>query len=408
MPMDLLNKKVGILGGGQLSRMLAQAAQKMGLQCHIFCNSADEPAAQVTAFCHILPKDLTHKKADTKQFMDWIHAQVPDLSILTFESEFFNFSQTDIKTPFYIFPKIKTMHQLQFRTTQKTLLLENKIPTAPFFIIHNTAELNQTITEFKINQNPLVLKTAFGGYDGYGTFFLKNQDSCEQVLNKASNYLNESDQHCLIAEPMISFHQEQALIAIRNKNSETVFFPLVTTKQLHGRCDWVHGPSSHPKLEALEKKIRLFLEKIDYVGAIGIELFDCTINNKRELWVNELAPRVHNSGHYSQDALNIDQFTAHWLAGLGMTMPTIMANSKQFAMMNLIGESNSAIQSPENIHTSISTGHLHLYAKKENRPGRKMGHLNLTVGEKKISSKKNQTIPLLIQEGIKIRRRFRL
>ena len=91
-----------------------------------------------------------------------------------------------------------------------------------------------------------------------------------------------------------------------------------------------------------------------------------------------------------------------------MTMPTIMANSKQFAMMNLIGESNSAIQSPENIHTSISTGHLHLYAKKENRPGRKMGHLNLTVGEKKISSKKNQTIPLLIQEGIKIRRRFRL
>ena len=137
------------------------------------------------------------------------------------------------------------------------------------------------------------------------------------------------------------------------------------------------------------------MNKLDYVGALGVEMFD----TGSELWVNELAPRVHNSGHYSQNALSESQFSLHLRAGLGdqIQAPAILA--RQFVMTNLIGTNEEQVEAPADL-----TGALHLYGKLENRVGRKMGHVNYLS----LSPEKNSSTSALLQKALHERKKFRL
>ena len=158
-----------------------------------------------------------------------------------------------------------------------------------------------------------------------------------------------------------------AAIFVRNLQGQVINLPLVESKQTEGRCDYVMGPTKHSQFEKMQKKISGMMKKIDYVGALGVEFFD----SGKELIVNELAPRVHNSGHYSQNALLENQFLLHLKAGLGNSLKQPKILSKNFVMVNLLGTSENPMSLPENIE-----GSLHLYGKKENRLNRKMGHIN--------------------------------
>ncbi len=346
-----LGLKIGILGGGQLARLLVQEAHRMGLDAHVLSENQEDPAAQVTSHWH---QGQTNKLEDLSQFCK-------KMDLVTFESEFIpaealralnkNFSKK-------IFPHPSLLKVLQDRLSQKNMLLENKIPTSPFVVLNEPADLMVAQQLFKTG---LVVKTRLGGYDGKGTFILKSKKDVSQFLNK-----QDLTNHNFIAEKLISFRRELALQVARNKSGQILFLPLVEIHQAKNRLDWLQGPAHHPKLMTLQKKISIFLKKIDYVGLIAFELFD----QGSQLLVNEIAPRVHNSGHYSTEALSIDQFSLHLMAGLDQDFPALKLRCKNFSMTNLIGQGSAKIKIPGPL-----SGTLHWYGKAKNLSGRKMGHV---------------------------------
>jgi len=340
--------KVGILGGGQLARMLAQSAQKMGLLVYVLCPKKTDPAAQVTSFwVRGSPKKVT----DVTKFIN-------SVDLLTFESE--NIPAEKIlesKFQAKIFPNIQALSWLRQRSLQKSLLEDFFIPTSKFLNIKSKKDL---IAASKLLKFPIVLKKNTGAYDGKGTYFINSIPD----LNK----FRISEDY--IAEEKIAFKSEMAITFIRNQIGIIQTLPLVQTKQTDKRCDWVIGPCHHKDLKNLSIKVESLLNHLDYIGVITFELFDF----KNKLYVNEVAPRVHNSAHHSQVSCNQSQFDLHWLAGLGKELPKNNFLNKKFSMLNLIGQKKPLLVS-QLISDFSNAGSLHWYCKIQ-KPGRKLGHIN--------------------------------
>lgn len=371
--------RLGVVGGGQLAQMLALEAIPRGLEVHVLCTNSDEPAAQLTSHWH---QGNPHDPKILKKFSQQV-------DIVTFESEFFDariLENRDTKS--FIAPSPKALRLLQDRRTQKQLLVDFKIPTSPFLSFDQlpSEEKFKDVAQFYNHQ--LVWKLAMGGYDGKGTFFVGQKKDAAKIFSQLRQHHNKN---AFIAEAAIPFRRELALMCARSYSGEFITFPLVETFQKQGRCDWVLGPVQHAKLSPLVKKIERLLHHLQYVGVIGFELFD----TGKELWVNELAPRPHNSGHYSQDALSESQFLVHLkcLLGLPLQKPQLLGAS--FCMTNLIGASSRPVKFPKSLR-----GQLHWYNKSENRPGRKMGHVNY------LSESKNQK--QLLSHALRERKGFHL
>ena len=350
--------KLGILGGGQLARMMALAASPYGIDVHIYSESESDPAAQVVSHFH--PGRLNDPKG-LEKFLS-------SCDIVTFESEFINSNLLQTlseKTKTLIFPNPQLMGVLQDRLSQKQLLLQYKIPTAEFCKIQDWSDI-ESIQNFGTK---VVLKQRRFGYDGYGTFFISTKKNLGLPMwNEIKNKTDEG----FIAEKKIPFKRELALLLVRDRYGTIVEYPLVESKQTQARCDWVKGPIIHRKESELRKKLKNFLHRENYIGVMAFELFD----TGRELLVNEIAPRVHNSGHYTQDACTMNQFQAHVQAVVGypLSNPQILS---PFAMVNLLGTSNQEPFWTLPLWSSKEQGQIHWYGKKENRINRKMGHLNV-------------------------------
>ena len=359
-------KPMGILGAGQLARMLAIEAHRLGYPIHVLSESAKDPAAQV--LCHWY-EGSARNKTHLKKFLQRIQ-------ILTFENEFIDVStiravKKTLSTPLKIFPSLSNMEKLQWRFSQKVCLEKQGIPSATFMPIRKVEDLQRAEV---LLGSPFVLKAGFGGYDGYGTFMLgKKEDptTLEKIFHTLKQSPNlKNSQPPFIAEKKVLFKRELALVMVRDRFSRILTLPLVQTQQTQSRCDWVCGPIHHPKLKPLLKKLHTFLHHLNYVGAIAFELFE--ERGSGNLLVNEVAPRVHNSGHYSLDFLSESQFSLHIKAVTGEPLPSkISQRGKAFAMVNLLGQSRRRPQ-----WKRIVSGTLYWYGKEENRPGRKMGHLH--------------------------------
>lgn len=348
--------RLGILGGGQLARMLALSAHKMGLQPHVLSENSLDPAQQVTRFNHV------GSLKDLKVVQNFLQ----QVDIATFESEFLDGSlllqaQNKTKTP--IFPNVSTMELLQDRLTQKQNLDLFKIQTAPWLAINTAREAMNAANELRL---PLVFKKRRFGYDGYGTFVIKTQSQLTSFTKKQF-----PSEHGFIAEKWIPFRRELACVFARNLSGETSHYPLVESFQKKSRCFWVRGPIQHKKFSSLARQFEVLLKKMKYIGVIGVELFE----TKSGLLVNELAPRVHNSAHYTMTAFSVSQFDLHIKALLNQSVKIPPMNAKAFAMVNLLGGS-SANKTKWNLDSEID---LHWYGKLDNRKGRKMGHIN-TLG----------------------------
>ena len=340
-----LQKKIGVLGGGQLARMLCQQGQRLGLQVHVLSKSKIDPAALATPFWH---KGSINNKSSVSAFCK-------KMDVITFESEFADTStMPKLKNKFY--PSLKNIALLQDRLTQKQSLVKYKLPTSAF--IHTN--LKQDVIDFFNAHGALVAKKRMFGYDGYGTFIIKNKVALNKFLRQ--NKVND----CII-EKFIPFKRELSVVCARSKNGDIQFFPLVESLQKEAKCFWAKGPIKNSKTNLLHKKIKAYLKKINYVGVIAFEIFETSSS----LLVNEVAPRVHNTGHHSLDSCNIDQFSAHLYCLLGIRLPKINTISNGFAMVNLVGSHNKKVQLTPCKHSK-----LHWYEKLDNRPGRKMGHIN--------------------------------
>lgn len=345
--------KIGILGGGQLARMLALRGFELGAQVHIYSPNPNDPAAQVTRFSH---QGKLDSASELKKFL-------AEVSVATFESEFMDpqlleklVKETDTK----IYPEPELMGQIQDRLSQKELLVNNKIPTTEYLEVTTVADLEKAFEQL----GPLVLKKRRFGYDGNGTFIVKDSKSLKGLTSQL-----EADKHGFIAEKFVKFKRELACVLIRSKDGSIAELPFVETFQEDSRCLWVKGPiKPTPRLTALAGNLKKFLKNIEYVGAMGFELFETDY----DLLVNELAPRVHNSGHYSMNALSEDQFSLHMKAVVGLKISSPLSVAPGFAMYNLLGTSNAI---PEWSEIPDGVG-FHWYGKTENREGRKMGHMN--------------------------------
>jgi 5-(carboxyamino)imidazole ribonucleotide synthase len=335
-----LNKSIGILGGGQLASMLTHSAQKLGYKVHIYSESELDPAAALTN---------SHTKGSLAN-LSKIEKWAADLNSVTFESEFTDLKDLKLKG---VSPSSNNMAVIRDRLSQKNLLEKFKIPTSPF-----TQEFSSEFTK------PVVFKQRLFGYDGYGTVVCKNIKDYHKFFLKNRNDLGD-----WIVEDFIPFKKELAFSIARTKKDTFCILPLVETFQKDSKCFWVKGPVEHKKLNSLITKVKKMLSAQKYVGIIAVELFE---TKSGDLLVNELAPRVHNSAHYSIEGLNLSQFDVHNLAILGEELPTKIKSISAFAMVNLIGSSSRVPKIKPPLR-----GSLHWYNKTPNKPGRKMGHITV-------------------------------
>lgn len=347
--------KIGILGGGQLARMLCLKAYELGFVPVVYCAHANEPAAQVC------PQLALGNFTD----LDSLNAFCQNVDIITFESEFVPkpvLIQLQNQFPEKFRPSTACMLSLQDRLLQKELLVKFKLNTAPFFQLTHFDQIKNLDSE-------LVIKRRTNAYDGNGTFFVSPRTLSPSEL---SDILKSDDGGGFIAEEKIKFKQEMALMVVRDSFRNIRFFPLVKSEQVEATCLFVSGPYQHKKLGALKSKIKKLLNHIDYVGSIGFELFD----TGKELLINELAPRVHNSGHYTLHSHWPDQFTAHLIAVAGFELVEprgYSAKKEGFAMANLLGSSKAPAQA--SLKKSFQEP-LFWYGKDSIRRKRKLGHIN--------------------------------
>lgn len=385
MNLKSFSGSIGILGGGQLALMLVKAAQKLKLNVIVYSENDLPPTG--LSNCEIVKGSFTNA-AQLKSFFS-------KTDLVTIENEFLPFEEiaaTSEKVSFL--PTLETLEIAQNKLNQKYLFKKLKIPTSPFMSFDVRLENLEKWLKGVLEKFPSgsVLKWSHGGYDGKGNFVFKNTSQLNEAIKFAQNAKS------IYAEDLINFKHELAMIFVRSINEEFVFYPLVISEQEKNICRTVYGPAIDfdiPKefeLKAAQigKKIA---NELGFYGAFALEFFLTTEN---ALLVNEMAPRVHNSGHYTQDAFEVDQFENHLRA---ITGNRLEAPNKKicFMMRNLLG--------PENLTMSLPNRDLgkefpipkdikaHWYGKTNLVPWRKMGHLNLTfTNHSEVESKKKALI----------------
>lgn len=344
-------KKVVVLGAGQLARYLVLESHSLPIQV-ITVGGSTESAALINP----------NHKAVQLDDLDGLKPLIESADLVTFESEFVHKDFLQKLAAGYeekFFPSTQLIGTFQDRKFQKEALIQAQVPTLPYLQPSTVGELEKLMSEL----GPFVMKARFGGYDGYGTFIFRKKEDLQLAPR-------ESDLNRYICEPYFSFRRELAITFFRSADGSLGHYPFVEWKAKDNKCFWVKGPAKVKAGATMISKISRMLKKLDYVGAFSAEFFE---DAKGQLFVNEVAPRVHNSCHYSLSATTQSQFYTHLLCGLGAKLPKqIESYSKGFAMVNILGTSESQVRFPQNKENTW----VFDYQKAENRPGRKLGHIN--------------------------------
>jgi phosphoribosylaminoimidazole carboxylase PurK protein len=363
--------KIGILGGGQLARMLIESSYKFGFDFKILANEEDSPAGMVTRY---------FQKGDYNNESDLIEF-AKDCDVITLENEFIDYKKIEAleKLNKKVYPRSKVIKLVQDKFFQKDTLLKAEIPVADFVKVENKEDI---IKFAKEHSYPVILKSRTMGYDGKGNYKIDSESDIEEGI-KTLKARGE-----LMCEKFINFDKEIAVQAVRNHKGEIEVFPVVETVQKNHICNIVRASKNLfdekivKKVNEITKKI---LEQLNYTGVIGIEMF-LTKNN--EILVNELAPRVHNSGHYTIEGCYTSQFENHIRAILDLPLGNTEMTSGSAVMINIIGEKESEpdMEDLSGVLRNEKT-YVHNYRKKKSLPGRKMGHItvlrdNLNEAEK--------------------------
>jgi 5-(carboxyamino)imidazole ribonucleotide synthase len=355
--------KIGILGGGQLGRMMALAGYPLGLKFRFFDPSPDAPAAQVGE--HICaPYDDV---AALNRFVD-------GLDVATYEFENVPVaSATHVAQHVPFYPAPEALSTAQDRLIQKNWFKTLAIPTAPFAAAEDLAGLERAVTKVGL---PAIVKTRRFGYDGKGQFHLRSRNEIDTAWQTLGGNATPDQKLPVIVEGFVPFERELSIIAARDLDGQTRCYPLAENHHLNGilRLTLAPAPDSSELQGEAERMITRVMETLNYTGVLTIELFQ----HEGKLLANEMATRVHNSGHWSIEGAQTSQFENHVRAICGFPLGKIstsgpsIAMSKSTAMLNLIGD----IPTHEQIFAQSGV-YLHLYGKTEKAPGRKLGHLTL-------------------------------
>jgi 5-(carboxyamino)imidazole ribonucleotide synthase len=361
---------VGILGGGQLGRMLALAGYPLGLRFRFLDPAPDAPAGHMAKHIHAGYADA----ATLEQFSAGVGAVTYEFENVPVAAARFLAERVPV------YPPPTALEAAQDRLAEKTFFQQLGIATAPFAPVDSQADLEAALAQIGL---PAVLKTRRLGYDGKGQVILR------ELADSAAAWADLGGAP-LILEGWVPFARELSILAARGRSGDIVCFPLVDNHHREGilRLSLAPAPGATPALQSAAEQIAArALAALDYVGVLAIELFEVMGDRSWEigdsdneppqlpppnsqLLVNEMAPRVHNSGHWTIEGAETSQFEQHLRAILGLPLGATTARGYS-AMANLIG----ALPDPAAV-LAIPGAHLHLYGKQP-RPGRKVGHITL-------------------------------
>ena len=361
---------IGILGGGQLGKMLLNTTRQWDLQTKVMDPSTEAPAR--IACNHFVQGDLM----DYQTVVDF----GKEVDVLTIEIENVNadalatLEQQGVK----VYPQAAVLKVIQNKCHQKQFYQKNKIPTASFQLFNSKEELKDAVGRGLISF-PFVWKSESMGYDGYGVQIVRSNQNLEEIKEGA----------CM-AEELVAIEKELGIIVCRSPKGETRCYPCVEM-EFHpeaNQVEYVLSPARISKEVAKKaEEIALAVSKaFQHVGLLAVELF---LTKDGEIWVNEVAPRPHNSGHYSIEASYTSQFEQHIRALLDLPLGNT-ANKVSGVMVNLVGkEGHNGPVHYKNIEhiLAIEGVNPHIYGKKETRPFRKMGHITIVNKELSVARK---------------------
>ena len=347
---------IGILGGGQLGRMLSAAASRLGLKVHIYSDEEAPPAADVAA------------KTTIGSYVDdaAIAAFAGSVDIVTCEFE--NVPAATLEAAGRaapVFPPPRAFAVAQDRLVEKDFVSGLGIQVAPFAPVDDIASLSRAISLVKL---PAILKTRRFGYDGKGQVVIRDQAEAEAAFQAIGGVP-------AVLEGMVLFDREISVIVVRGKDGELHYYDVIENVHSNGILSTSTVPAGVPDdvAYAAREIVGKIADALSYVGVLCVEMFQCE-GAKSNLVVNEMAPRVHNSGHWTLDACLVSQFENHIRAIAGWPLGETSRHSDA-VMTNLIGDDVNrwpALAAAEGTC-------LHLYGKAEARPGRKMGHYTRIV-----------------------------
>jgi len=374
--------KLGILGGGQLGRMLLAETQKFDIHTAVLESNKNAPCA---AICN---EFVVGNLLD----FDAVYNFGKKVDLLTIEIENINLDALDRLEAegLKIFPKPKDLRIIQSKAIQKKFYLNHQIPTAAFHHFEYFKELKQSYKNKSITF-PFVWKAARFGYDGNGVKVVRNIEDLNSLPNE----------EC-ITEELIPFKNELAVIVARNEDGETKTYPVVEM-EFHPEANQVEYVICPARIDSkIAKKAREVALKVvndlDFIGLLAVEMFQ---TKEDEILVNEVAPRPHNSGHYSIEASYTNQFEQHLRSVLNLPLGSTTSKVAGI-MVNLVGEEGFSGQVIyQNIEKIIKIEGVtpHIYGKKETRPFRKMGHVTIVNSDidvaRKIAQKVKETIRVI-------------
>jgi 5-(carboxyamino)imidazole ribonucleotide synthase len=345
---------IGILGGGQLGRMIAMAAARLGFKCHIYAPEPDSPAFEVAAKHTIGRYD---DEAALRRF-------AADTACVTYEFENVPARTVEIlssRVP--VRPGAKALAICQDRLLEKTTANELGVKTAAYAAIDSLDDLANAIAEMGL---PAILKTRRFGYDGKGQFVLRKAGDAPAAWAAVGGQAS-------ILESFVPFACEVSVVAARALDGSVKAFP-VTENEHHDQIlrRSVSPAGIHPTTarSAMETAVKL-ASALDYIGVFAVEFFVVKDGATEDIYVNEIAPRVHNSGHWTLDGADTSQFEQHVRAVAGLPLGSTAQRSPRVEMINLIGDDMAAWRDI----LAEPGAQLHLYGKGDARPGRKMGHI---------------------------------
>ena len=345
---------IGILGGGQLGRMLALAAARLGLHCHIYSPEKDSGAFEVV-------RSSTRAAYDDEAALARFAAAV---DVITYE-----FENIPAKTAAFlakrkpVYPDPRVLELTQDRLVEKNFVGGLKIAVAPYAPVHSASQLAAGLE--KVGR-PAVLKTTTMGYDGKGQTRINKGDDANAAWRSLKNA------PCVL-EGFVNFEREVSVIAARSADGHVECFEVTENEHRDHILKISTVPAKvSPQLATEAKRIAARIAKaLDYVGVLAVEMFVVKGKDKQAVLVNEIAPRVHNSGHWTIDGATVSQFEQHIRAVAGWPLAKPLRLGRKVEMINLIGNEVDEVG-----HWLTVPGvSVHLYGKTEARPGRKMGHV---------------------------------
>lgn len=353
---------IGIVGGGQLGKMMTQAAKKMGFTVIVTDPTPESPAGQIA------DKQLIGGYKDEKVTREL--AKLVD--VITLDAEFVNDEVLlEIeKTGKEVHPKPATITIIKDKLKQKEFLKKNKIPTADFISVSSKEDIEKAIKKFGL---PILLKAREDAYDGKGNYVIKKVTDIEKGVEKLSG-------RNLYVEKFVPFTKELAVMVGKSVKGEIKTYPVVETIHINNVCDTVIAPAKISRLASknAERIAKKTVNKLKGAGVFGIEMF---LLKGEKVLINEIAPRVHNSGHYTIEASVTSQFEQHIRAITGLPLGSTDLIVKSAVMKNILGEKEGSGY-PKGIEKALKIPGVsyHLYGKKDSRAGRKMGHITV-VGD---------------------------